>query len=463
MKKNPVLYLLIGLLTVGAARPVQAQQKVVAEQIVAVVGGSMILLSEVEQAAKQLAEDRKQQGYTSDKDPQCEALEYLMMQKLLANQAQLDSLKYNEGRLIGAVEDRVIQLTEEMGSVRALEAFYKKPIFQIKDDLKNQYMDMQLAQMMESTIRERVTIIPSEVEKFYRNASRDSLPMVPEQYIYAQIVMFPPSMEAAKLRAREQLLEIRQNIINGKSFSSQAILYSVDGSASRGGELDAQPKQGFVKPFADALDKLKPGQVSDVVETEFGFHIIQLIDRKGDVVRARHILIRPTFTTDELAVSENKLDSIAREIRDGKISFADAALKFSQDDYSKYNGGVVTNHEMIEYYGESAKRTSTRFTRQELGPDYLMIRDLKPGDVSESISTQDMKGNEVTKIVQLQEVIPTHRANIKEDYLAIEELALAQKQSKVYNEWLKKKMAAMYIKIDPRFTSCEFDNPGWIK
>lgn len=465
MKRIRILCIALALITLGG-RSVQAQERVMGEQVVAVVGNSMILWSEVVETMNAITQQQREQGYTSNRDGQCEALEQLLMQKMLASQARLDSLDQNMSfaQIDNAIENHINGLIEDYGSLRTLEAVYRKPSYQIRDDLREKYVEMQLAQIMEMTIRNDVTVIPSEVDRFYRRVNKDSLQMVPEQYVYAQVVMYPPSIDDAKLRTRERLLEFRERIMNGDRFSTLARLYSVDpGSAARGGEMDFMPRDGFVKPFADALAKLRPGQISPVVETEFGFHIIELMEIRGNNYKARHILLRPDFTTEELMVTAHQLDSIANLIRNEEITFADAATRFSEDNFSKHNGGVVTNHEIVEYMQADAGMTSTRFFREDLGNDYVVIRGLKPGEVSESFQTQDLRGNQLTKIIMLKEIIPPHRANINEDYILIENLAVKTKQDRIYNEWLEKKIAAMYIKIDPKFTGCDFENKGWVK
>lgn len=463
MKRTGFFYIVLLLVFAGYCGKAMSQNKQIGEQIVAVVGGSMILLSDVEEAMKSMEEERRQQGYTSDRDPQCEALEMLLMQKMLANQARLDSLESNTGQIDNMIENHITTLIEDYGSMKTLETVYRKPVYQIKDDLRARYLDMQLAQVMEWNIRDKVSVIPAEVERYYKGLSKDSLPMVPEQYIYSQIVMYPPSTEQAKLRTRERLLEMRERIIKGDKFATLARLYSMDGSASRGGEMDPTPANGFVKPFADALEKLKPGQISEVVETEFGFHLIEMLEKRGNMYRCRHILLKPEFTPEELMVGTHRLDSIANLISKDSITFAAAALKFSEDPFSKHNGGMVTNHEIVELQQAGAKQTSVRFFREQLAGDYQAIRSMKPGDISDSYQSQDLRGNQLSKIVKLNEIVPPHRANIKEDYAMIEEMALQAKQDKEYKTWLEKKMAAMYIRIDPRFRGCDFDNKGWVK
>ena len=464
MKRTGIFIAALFLLAAGSAAEAKAQDRVIGEEIVAVVGNSMVLWSDVVEAMNGMAEQQRQRGFTSNRNPQSEALEMLLMQRLLTNQARLDSLETNVGQIENLVENQINQLMDRYGSMRALEEVYRKPVYQIRDDLRERYTDMMLAQTMEYTVKGKTTVIPSEVERFYRRISRDSLPMVPEQYVYAQIVMYPPSLDEAKLRARERLLELRERIINGESFRGLAVAYSVDpGSAMRGGEYDFMPKDGLQRPFGEALERLRVGQVSPVVETEDGFHIIELLEKRNDQYRFRHILIKPEYTPEEMSVTAIRLDSIARVIRSGDMTFEAAALEFSQDNYSKYNGGEVTNREIVELMGEQARQTSNRFNREDLFGDYNAIRTLKPGEISPSYQTQDLRGNQQVKIVLLKEIVPSHRANINEDYGLIEDMALEDKKNREYAEWLNKKIAAMYIKVDPKYAGGDFENKGWIK
>jgi len=460
-----IMTLFFGVVSLGL-QPARAQENtMIGEEIVAVVGNSMVLWSDVVDARQQLEMQQRQMGFTSNRDPQCEALEMLLMQKMLANQARIDSLDVNTSYVENLIEGRIEELMDQYGSMLALEAVYRKPVYQIRDDLRERYMDMMLAQSMEGTIRQKVTVIPAEVERFYRRFSRDSLPIIPEQYVYSQIVMYPPSIEDAKLRARERLLEFRQRIIEGENFGVLARLYSDDpGSRPRGGEMEFMPKDGFVRPFSEAMEKLKIGQISPVVETEFGFHIIEVLEKKGDNYRVRHILIKPTFTDEEMIETAHRLDSIGNLIRNEEITFEDAALEYSQDNYSKYNGGEVTNREYLEvtYNQEGARATSNRFMREELFGDDPYVRALKPGEISASYITQDLKGNQQVKIIMLKEVVEPHRATIKDDYSLIEDMAIDDKQEREYQAWLKKKIEAMYVKIDPKFTECDFEY-DWVK
>ena len=292
MLKKAMMAAALALLFAGA---LAQKRQVMLDKVVAVVGGSSILYSEVDDYARQLTEQRRQEGYTSDRDPMNEALEALMTQKLLYNQAQIDSVKVNDADIMARVEEQVQQMVEAEGSIPQLEAKHHMPIFNIREIMRQRYEEQAYANSMQTEVVDKVSVIPGEVERFYKSISKDSLPLVADQYVYAQITKFPKSIDEAKRRARERLLEMRERIITGDAkFDLLARIYSVDGSALHGGEMEPATLQTFVQPFADALSELKPGQISEVVETQYGFHLIQLIDKKGNLYHCRHILIRPT-------------------------------------------------------------------------------------------------------------------------------------------------------------------------
>ena len=450
---------------------VRAQQ-VMLDKVVAVVGGSSITYSEVENTARRLTESRREQGYTSDRDPMNEALEQLMMQKLLYNQALIDSVEIMKTDIMARVEEEVQDMIAREGTIPAVEAKMHNPIFNIRENLRRRYEEEAYASGMQREVIGKVTIIPGEVERFYRQTDKDSLPVIGDQYVYAHITKFPKSIDEAKRRARERLLEMRERIITGDAkFDLLAGIYSVDGSALHGGEMEPATLQTFVQPFADALSELKPGQISEVVETQYGFHLIQLIDKKGNLYHCRHILIRPTYTTEELSEPDRQLDSIAELSRADSLTFEEAALRFSDAPYSRQNGGIVTNHELLEHYNANdARYTATKFLKEDFGnmgpsaiADFRTLSQLKVGDISPAYQTQDMNGNQLSKIVKLVQIIPTHVASLNEDYLRLEQMALNRKQEKVFGEWLSKKIDGMYVYIDPEFRDGEFANKHWVK
>ncbi|MBR6720946.1 MAG: peptidylprolyl isomerase [Alistipes sp.] len=470
-----IMYAVIAAGLMLTAVGVQAQQRrqVMLDKVVAVVGGSSILYSEVEGYAKELVQQRRQMGYTSDRDPMNEALEALLQQKLLYNQALIDSVSINTADLSSRIETYLQMLIDQEGGIPALEAKEHMPIFTYREMLRQRYEEQSYAQAMQGEVVSRVTVVPGEVERFYNRIDKDSLPVIGEQYVYAQITKFPSSLKEAQQRTKERLLDMRERVITGKTkFSVLARMYSVDGSAIHGGEMEPAPSSMYVRPFAEALEKLKPGQVSEIVETEFGFHIIELIDKQGDLYHCRHIVLRPTFTRDELLEPSHKLDSIADLIRRDSISFEDAALHFSDDASSKYNGGIVSNHDILERQGvyDGARLTATRFLKEDFGmnggkslEDYNALMRLKVGEVSNSFQTTDLMGNQMSKIVKLVDIIPAHTASLVDDYIRLEEMALAEKQDKVFNDWLTEKIKSMYVYIAPEFRDGEFENKNWVK
>lgn len=453
-----------------AAGVVGQRRQVMLDKVVAVVGGSSIVYSEVADYARQLVEQRRQEGYTSDRDPMNEALEALMMQKLLYNQAQIDSVEINSSDILSQVEDQVQQMVDMEGSISKLEAKQHMAIFNIREILRQRYEEQAYASAMQREVVSKVTVIPGEVERYYKSLSKDSLPTIADQYVYAQITKFPKSMKEAKQRARERLLDMRERVITGKArFDNLARMYSVDGAALRGGEMDPTPLAGLDEAFARTLETMKPGQISEVVESQFGFHIIQLLDKRGQLYHFRHIVLRPEYTSAELGETLNQLDSIADLIHKDSITFEKAALRFSDDAASKMNGGIVSNHDILErYQAFDAKLTVTKFLKEDFGrfkslDDYNALIRLKPGEVSDAFLTEDLLGNQLGKIVKLVEVIPAHTASLNADYLRLEEMALQDKQERVFREWLTKKIDGMYVFIDPEYRDGEFENKHWVK
>lgn len=464
---------LTALAVVLAGAGIYAQKRfVMLDKVVAVVGNSSIMHSEIEQVAQQLVEARRAEGYTSDRDPKNEALEQLMMQKLLYNQALIDSVDVNTGDIVQRVEAQVQNMTDEAGSVVELERKSHMPIYHIRELVRRQVEEQTYASAMQNEVISKVKVVPGEVESFYNTTNKEDLPIIAEQYVYAHITKYPKGMDAAKRRTRERLLDMRERIVTGKAqFATLARMYSIDGAAIRGGELEPTTLNGWVKPFADAVEELKPGQVSEVVETQFGLHIIQMIDKRGNFYHCRHIVLRPTYTTDEIVAPMLELDSIANLIRKDSLTFEAAALAHSDDKHSKQNGGIVTNHDLLEHYSAfDAKLTATKFLKEDFGvgggksiDDYNTIRYMKVGDISTAFRTSDMNGNEMCKIIKLVDIIPSHKATLDEDYLRLEQIALQEKQQKVFQQWLDKKIETMYVYISPEYRNGEFLNKSWVK
>lgn len=347
------------------------------------------------------------------------------------------------------------------------------PIYTFRDILTQRITEQEYASQMQEHVIGDVTVTPGEVERYFKSLKEDELPLVPKQYMYAQIVRYPSSQEVAKQRARERLLEMRERIITGKSsLPLLARLYSADpGSAMRGGELTYGPLSQWQPPFAEAAGELKAGQLSEIVETEYGMHIIELMEEpKNGNYRLRHILIRPTYTDEELLEPTRFLDSVAGLIRADSMTFEEAAMKFSEDPLTKMNGGLVSNHDLLSSNPQfsNVKYTATKFREEDFGEgrslkDYIAISNMKEGEISAPYQAEDLSGNELSKIVKLLKVIPPHPASLNEDYLTIEEMALHDKQAKIFDAWLKEKIDGIYVFIDPEFRNGEFEYKNWVK
>ena len=447
------------------------KRQVMLDRVVAVVGGSSILYSEVSQMAKQLVEQRRAEGYTSDRDPMNEGLEELMKQKLLYNQAEIDSVVVGaDGRIEAQVEEMLQGMIAQEGSVAELEAKQHMALFNYRDIVRQTVKEQVYAQEMRMHVVANVAVTPGEVTRFFKDLKEEEKPLVPEQYVYAHIVRFPASQEEAKRRTRERLLDMRERIISGKSnMGILARTYSQDpGTAMKGGEMPPTALSGLTGPFAEALAELKPGQISEVVETQYGFHIFELLDEpKGGLYHFRHILLKPQYTIEEQMEPITFLDSLSTAIKADSITFEAAALKHSQDDLTKMNGGLVTNHDLLMHYNAgNVKYTATKFLREDFGArqqDYMNLITMKVGDVSSAFVATDIKGDVISKIVKLLEIIPTQSASLEEDYLNIEEMALTDKKNRVFDEWMKEKIDGQYVYIAPDFREGEWEYPNWVK
>lgn len=428
-----------------------AQKSDVIDKVVAVVGRDIILHSDIAQELYQM----QMQGYTIGDDSECNILENLLVQKLLLNKARIDSIKVNEAMIVQEIDQRMGYYMAQLGSKEAVEKYFAKPAYRIREDLRSYVTEKYLTEQAQRAVLSSKEITPQDVHLFYKKTPKDSLPVIPEQYIMQQISLYPPSEGQAKFEAKEKLLDIRKRINEGEKFQTLAILYSEDASSAvRGGELGMRNRSELVKPFSDAAMTLKPGQISQIVESEFGFHLIQLIEKKGEYYNARHILIKPEFSPEEKAKVMKQLDSMAQRIRLDSITFENAALQISQDKDSRLNGGYMVN----------STNLSNKFDKDQLPPaDYKIISGLAVGKISEAFDSKDGSGNAVAKIIKLKEVIPAHTANIKDDYVTIYTLAKNEYQKKAYNQWVEKAIQSAYIKIDPDFKACKFERTTWFK
>jgi peptidyl-prolyl cis-trans isomerase SurA len=385
----------------------------------------------------------------------CQIFEEQMIHKLLIHQAAIDSIEVTSSMVNNELERRLSYFINQIGSEAGLEKYFNKTMSQIRADLRVSIKEGLLAQQMQSKIVENVAVTPSEVKRFYRDIPKDSLPTIPDQYQVRQVVLLPPASEEAEFAVREQLLDIRERVLKGERFSTLAVAYSEDrATATRGGELGFMPREQLVKSFADVAFSLREGQVSQIVESEYGFHIIQMIERRNDQVNVRHILMRPSYSQEQLLKAQNKLDSISNLIKADSLTFRRAAQWFSEDQKTRLSGGLMIN----------PQTNTSLFEREHFLPaDFYVIRNLKPGEISQPFESRDEHANVVYKIVMIEKVIPQHKANLDDDYATIQQMTKMGKQQEVFMDWVKSKVKTTYVRIDPSYRNCQFEMDGWVR
>ena len=426
----------------------------VIDKTVALVGNSMILLSQIESEVRMM----QFQGYVSDRDLRCEVLENMMVSKLFYTQAQLDSLAVNPDMVEASLNERVDNILSQLGGEAEVEKYFGKPLHMLREELRDVFVEQNLAQEMQRQVAGKVSeVTPKEVQQYYRRTSKDSLPVIPTQYQYSQIVLYP-NVERAAMAVRERLLEFRQRILDGEKFSLLATLYSEDpGSAMKGGELGMASRTIFWPAFSDAAMALKEGQVSPIVETPDGFHLIQMIRKDGDMFNARHILLKPRYTAEDRDSAFIRLDSIRNVILADSITFQQGAWKFSEDTKSRTNGGLVAD----------PNTGAPFFDVDNLKPaDFKVLQNMKEGEISapfESVDDEGRSGNTVYKIVRLEKIRPSHTATVEEDFNVLLDITTSNKAMEAIEKFIKEKQQTTYIVIDPMFQKCVFLRDGWVK
>ena len=439
------------LLTAISIAPVKAQQPQVIDQVAALVGRNMILQSDIENQYINYRLQRVIKGSASD--VKCSILEDMLFQKLLVAQAEVDSITVDDAQVNSELDRRIGTFINQFGSQEKLEQYYNKTITQIKSELFNVIKEQLLAQQVQQQIIADVSVTPSEVKAFFRSLPKDSIPQIKTEYVIQQLVKKQPVSIEEKIRVKKELLELRKRILNGENFSTLAILYSEDpGSAKKGGELGFYGRGQLYPEFEAVAYKLKEGEISDIVETEAGYHIIQMIERKGDYINVRHILLVPKVSPADLQKARNQLDSIALLIRNDSISFDDAVAKFSEGE-NKNSGGYLIN----QYTG------GTSFEAEQLDPQVSFVVDkLKVGEISNPVPMKTDKQKDAYRILYLKSKTKPHRANLKDDYPKIQQWALQQKQKKAIDNWVNDKSKKTYIKINDDFKKCSF-HYNWLK
>ena len=420
------------------------------DKIVAVVGRQAVMFSDVEAQRVQL----QTQGYRPTDDLRCQILETMLYQKLLVNQAILDTVEVADRQVESELDRRINYYVEQIGSEEKLEEYYKKPMDQIRADFHDVIKEQLVAQTMEQTVTSNVSVTPQEVRNYFKSIPRDSLPTINTEFEIEQLSLLPKIEETEILRIKDRLREFKTRVANGESFATLAVLYSEDpGSAMKGGELGFMSRSDLVPEFSAVAFNLEPNEVSKVVKTDYGYHIIQMIEKKGERMNCRHILLKPAVSYTEKKNALARLDSIRQKIVNEEITFKQACWMFSDDENTRMNGGVMVN----PYTGTSL------FEAEHLDPKIAnAIRGLEVGEISKPFETEDEQGRTVCKIVLLRSKSKPHKANLSQDYQHIQNMATEKKRDKVMEEWVEKTIGSTYIRIDDEYKGCKFKK-DWIK
>ncbi|HVV55828.1 MAG TPA: peptidylprolyl isomerase [Mucilaginibacter sp.] len=440
---------LISAISVAAAKPhtdTTATKKITLDKIAAVVGSSIILQSDVElEYANYLS-----QGNAPSEGIKCYIMQNLLTQKLLAQQAVIDSVTVSDDDVDAEVDRRMRMSIERAGGQDRLEQFLGRSVLQYKDEIRPEIKESMIANKMRNKITEKIDVTPLDVENYFHKIPTDSLPTYNKEVEVGEIEFKPKLDSAEKQAAKQKCEELWKRVKNGEDFGTLARLYSQDpGSAPEGGDLGFADRSTYVKEFAAWAFKLKAGEISPVFETEYGFHFLQVIERRGEQVHVRHILIVPAITQASLDRAKAKADSVYDLLtKDKKIDFSSAASYYSDDKETKFNGGMMMNAENVE-------TRSTHIPTDKLDPQVALIVDtMKAGEISKPELFTDQAGKKSYKILYLKSVTDAHRANLKQDFPKLKEVALQDKLNRTISEWFEKRRKQTYIRIDPEYQGC---------
>lgn len=428
----------------------------VIDEVIWVVGDEPILKSDVEAMRMQgLAE-----GYTWGNDPECAIPEQLAVQKLFLHQAEIDSIEVTESEISSGIEQQISRWIQIAGSQEKLEEYKKQTIKEMRAEMHDDFKNQQLIEKMRKKVVQNVKVTPADVRTYFRNLPADSVPFVPTE-VEVQVIERQPKIKQEEInRVKNQLRDFTERVNKGESsFAALARLYSEDpGSARQGGEMDYVGR-GILDPaFANvAFNLTDPNKISKIVETEFGYHIIQLIDKRGDKIKVRHILLKPKVSQEEIEEAISQLDSVATDIRLGKFTFEDGATVLSDDKNTKNNKGLMSN--------STNDGMTSRFQMKDLPTEVARVVDtMKVGEISvpfEMVSRSN--GKTVVAIVKLKSRVEGHKATITEDFQVMKDVVLAKQREKVLNEWVVDKIKHTYVKMKDRYKNCNFEYQGWIK
>lgn len=457
-RKRFIKTLLFPAALVAVAIPLMSQNdRNVVDEVAWIVGDEAIFRSDIEEQYQQM----RSEGIAITGDPYCVIPEQLAVEKLYLHQAKIDTIEVPEASVRNAVEQRINFFINQLGSKEKVEEYFHKSLPVLRESLVEMMKNSSIIGQVQRNLTQDVTATPNEVRKYFNSLPADSVPYVPMQVEVQLITLNPniPRQEIEDVKAR--LREYADRVNKGEAeFSTLAIMYSEDGSSMQGGELGYNGRAAWVPEFANvAFNLTDPKKVSRIVETEYGFHILQLIGKRGDQVNVRHILLTPKVSSKDLSDATNRLDSIRKEIVAGSFSFEEAASFISQDKDTRNNKGVMTNNN--EY---SNLYRSSKFEMQDLPADIAkQVEKLSPGDLSDAFIMKNNSHKDVAAMVKLTERIPGHRANLSDDYNLIKKMYEDHKKEMILKEWLEKKIKETYVRIEPGWESCEFKYEGWIK
>ena len=449
MKINKAIILAVLIFVTSLTLKAQNNGSVI-DKVIAVIGNNVILKSDLESQIVSM----RAQGVLIDDNIRCELLEELLFQKLLLHQAEIDSVTVSDKEISSEIDRRMNYFIAQIGSEKKLEQYYKKSILEIKEEFRVIVKDQMVSQRMQSKITASAEVTPKEVKTYYNNLNTDSIPTVESEVEYAQILFNAKQSFKEKKAAKDRIEKFRNRIIDGEDFSTIAILYSDDeGSAKKGGELGFMGRAELVPEFSVTAFKLKTKAVSEVIETEFGFHIIQLIERRGQKVNVRHILVQVKVDEKEVSKAKNLADSVYNLLMTDTLTFEALAVKYSDDKQTKKSRGIVVN----------PNSGTAIFSIDQVNPQvYYTIDKMKPGEVFKPVPSQERDGGKGYRIIKLITKTVPHKATFENDYSKVQAAALANKQNLVTKEWIKAKVYHTYIKIEADYENCNFQNK-WIK
>ncbi len=446
--RNLFLPILGAVAIISVAAPIK---KNVIDEVAWIVGDEPIYRSDIEEQYSQA----RQEGTTLAGDPYCVIPERIAVEKLYLHQAKLDTITAPEAQVASGVDKRLNYFIANLGSREKVEEYFHKPLPALREQLKELMKTNYIVEQVRSSLTKDVKATPNEVRKYYNSLSEDSIPYVPMQ-VEVQIIQINPKIPDQEIEdVKARLRDYSDRVNRGESeFSTLAIMYSEDGSAMQGGELGFHGRADWVPEFSQVAFNLSdPKRVSRIVETEYGYHIIQLIEKRGEQVNVRHILLTPKVSTKDLSDGVVKLDSLRKEIVAGKFSFEEAAYYVSQDKDTKNNNGVMMNQQT----------GSNRFEMQDLPSEVARkIELMQPGDISDAFIMKDVRKNrDVIAIVKLTNRVPGHKATLSDDYNLLKQMYEASAKEKIITEWVEKKIGETYTKIAEGWDACDFHYKGW--